>query len=420
MSWFESMLDVLLKSCFTGDDTKSAVDVPVKKIGKHPGQVKAFELDKTESECSTSHSSTASCREERRNSPTSFALSVGEFEIYNTLLSGRFGSTLLAAHSPSGKVVALNTYHKAILSDTCQQHVPHREKKLLENLDHPFITKVLGALSDRNSLFLITDVEPGASLSSLLCNSASYGITDIHKVFYAACVLSALKYAHSRGVVHRGLHPDSLLIDSNGYLKVTDWGFAKIVTDRTFTLCGHVEYLCPEAISHDTGYSKGADYWALGVLIFEMLVGRSAFVPVDDDVSSNNNQHLHDATTIENIVSRDPFFPPGMSHPAKSIIQGLCQKNPSQRLGCLRSGGGVEDIQKHIWFRQGKGIDWHRLEMKQLTPPWVPKVRSALDCRYYSTQTAPPSPDEVPEYTGYNCLEWNAFSCNNTFTPPSL
>ena len=320
---------------------------------------------------------------------------------------------LLASHIPSGKVVALNAYHKAVLSDTCQQHVPQREKELLESLSHPFISHTIGSLSDTNSLYLIFEVEPGATLSSLLYNSCDYGITDTQKVFYAACVVSVLKYAHSRNIIHRGIHPDSLLIDKRGYLKVSDWGFAKEVVDRTFTLCGHVEYLCPEAISHDAGYGKGADWWALGVLIFEMLMGRSAFVPVTEDMwggqCSPGDQQCHDTTTIENIVGADPAFPPHMPHPAKSIIQGLCQKNPTQRLGCRKGGRGVEDVEKHMWFQQGRGMDWSRLEKFLITPPWVPVVKGPLDCRYYDATLVSAPITEAPVYTGYNCVEWNDF-----------
>lgn len=302
--------------------------------------------------------------------------------------------------------MTLNVYHKAILSETFQQHVPSREKDLLERLDHPFITKLIGSLSNQNSLFLITDVEPGASLSCLLSNANDYGIGDKQKVFYAACVLSALKYAHGKNVVYRGLHPDTLLIDSRGFLKLTDWGFAKTITDRAFTLCGHVEYLCPEALSHDAGYDKGVDYWALGVLIFEMLVGRSAFVPTPED---SEKQQCRDSATAENIVSRDPVFPKNISQPSKSIIRGLLQKNPTQRLGCVRGGRGAEDIQNHIWFAQGGLIDWQKLERRQVTPPWVPQVSSPLDCRYYEAHSSSSSNTEAPEYSGYNCLEWNTF-----------
>lgn len=343
-------------------------------------------------------------------------LTIADFKIHNNLVSGRFGSLVLVSHKKSGKVVALNSYHKAVLAETCQQHVPLREKELLESLQHPFISKVIGSLADKSSLYLIFDMEPGASLSSLLCNANQYGITDAQKVFYAACVLSVLKYAHSKHIIHRGLHPDSLLIDRKGYLKVSDWGFAKVVMDRTFTLCGHVEYLCPEAISHDAGYSKGADFWALGVLIFEMLVGRSAFVPNDESEwtaggkgSEQAVQQSHDAITIENIVASEPSFPPGLPQPAKSIIQGLCQKNPTQRLGCRKGSRGIEEIENHIWFQQGKGTDFSQLEKRQISPPWVPAVSGPLDCRYYDPSIILEEIPEVPVYNGYNCLEWNAF-----------
>jgi serine/threonine protein kinase len=302
--------------------------------------------------------------------------------------------------------------------------------------------------------------------------------------------LSALKYAHAQNILHRGLHPDSLHIDSRGYLKVTDWGFAKRVTDRTYTLCGHVEYLCPEAIIHETGYGKGADYWAFGVLIYEMFVGRSPFSPgsldykydvkFDDRITINTggvesspshtiedenvkmrvslgmdrsqtvspsscgrqesgndfiskSSVIHgevfnmgqDCGTIDNILSREPIYPSYMPHPTKSIVQGLCQKNSTQRLGTRRIGKGIEDIQMHIFFQD---VEWARLNKKLVMAPWSPQKSSRKDI---STSTHHSSSgmteysmyypdyknkegvqDEVlcgPAFTGYNCPDWNSF-----------
>jgi serine/threonine protein kinase len=405
-------------------------------------------------------------------------------------------------HKKSDDVVILNAYHKAVLTETYQQHIPQREKALLQSFDHPFISTVLGTFSDRNCLYLVSPAEPGGPLSHLLHNSVlSEGITDKMKTFYAACVLSVLKYAHSLNIIHRGLHPDSLLIDAKGYLKVADWGFAKQVTERTYTLCGHVEYLCPEAIVHDSGYGKGADYWALGVLIYDMFVGRSAFVPsslnfkydckFDDRVvlgtgansahSSNSSgssksnvdqghikhslssnslsgverspspspaqinsgqnpqskpastalsgdtldQHDptgHDTGTINNILTRDPIYPSYMPHPTKSIVQGLCQKNVTQRLGTQRNGNGIEDIQMHIFFQD---MEWSRLNKKLVAAPWIPsscvegeaeseKANSSPEwAKFYPNYTKKHKLSEVelhgPVYGGYNCPDWNSF-----------
>lgn len=471
-------------------------------------------------------------RRHRRETSQNDVLHREGFEILGILSSGRFGSSLLArcknggnsdhntcsaslSSSSEHKVVTLNTYHKAVLSETYQQHIPNREKELLESFDHPFISTVLGTFSDRNSLYLVSPLETGGPLSHLLQNALSFGITDKMKTFYAACVLSVLKYAHGQNIIHRGLHSDSLLIDSKGYLKVTDWGFAKVITDRTYTLCGHVEYLCPEAIAHESGYGKGADYWAFGVLIYDMFVGRSAFAPSSLDFkydskydvigtggnsvhsvastsSCNSNcnnkanamegcvgvalkhsvsstslvgmernpsptstigasggqghtqsqkkllppssspltgdtidQTLgdpmsHDAGTLANILTREPIYPSYMPHPTKSIVQGLCQKNVTQRLGTRRGGKGIEDIQMHIFFQD---VEWSRLNQKLVQAPWVPPTMNSNAAssstavhhcaKYYPHYSKKQNIKEEelygPTFSGYNCPDWNSF-----------
>lgn len=539
MSWFSSNMDLLLRTCFaletdsqsqTSEQKKHVVVSQVNPLNvsvtvspdndyhDHLPKQSPSATEKTDSvlslstlaessaytvnpkSCSDSTPSyldSDTCRKTRHRRETSQndVLLREELDIVGILSSGRFGSSLLAqSKKRSGatsehKFVVLNTYHKSVLSETYQQHIPNREKVLLESFDHPFISTVIGSFSDRNCLYLVNPVESGGPLSHLLQNALSHGITDKMKTFYAACVLSVLKYAHNLNIIHRGLHPDSLLIDGSGYLKVTDWGFAKHVTDRTYTLCGHVEYLCPEAIVHDSGYGKGADYWALGVLVYDMFVGRSAFSPssldykydckfddrvvlgtgansahsstssgsivVEDSRSlklsltsgvertpspapsavSNNVHHKsatltaesldlqdpqgHDNGTIENILTREPIYPSYMPHPTKSLVQGLCQKNMTQRLGTRRGGKGIDDIQMHIFFQD---VEWARLNKKLVQAPWVPSRSegeesvdiTVNDCaKYYPNYLKKSKIKTVelcgPAYIGYNCPDWNVF-----------
>lgn len=536
MSWLS--FDQLIRSCFALDTESQCSDQKkTKVVQRNPlnssslqkgGNANKFQCpsptEKTESilslstvaessafsssisknnDSTPSYLDMSTCRKRRHRRETSQndVLRREGIEIEGILSSGRFGSSLLARCNKNNlssssscdeqhRMVTLNTYHKTVLTDTYQQHIPQREKEFLEGLEHPFISSVLGSFSDRNCLYLISPLEMGGSLSHLLQNALSHGITDKMKTFYAACVLSVLKYAHGQNIIHRGLHPDSLLIDERGYVKVTDWGFAKTVTDRTYTLCGHVEYLCPEAIVHDSGYGKGADYWAFGVLIYEMFVGRSAFAPssldfkydakfdvigastsahdrsssgksvmVDMDIGlertpspsslpaagggGNLSSPLtgdldlqdplgHDTGTIENILTRDPVYPSYMPHPTKSIVQGLCQKNMTQRLGTRRGGKGIEDIQKHIFFQD---MEWARLNQKLVAAPWMPTVTSAASDGAATASVAASSVTHLssvkectkhyphfmnklkskevdlygPAFSGYNCPDWNAF-----------
>jgi len=419
MSCFD--FDLLIKQCFLGDEKSQFSDLH----SSNEFNVHTQYLNNNNNNNNSNYLNGSNFN--------NFASSIEEFTPHKKLVQGRFGITYLGHHITTEKIVAIHTYSKSVLNDTCQNHIPNREKQLLESMNHPYILKVLDALSDNNSLYLITELRPCVTLSYLLDFAASgSGIEEKYIISYAACIVSVLKYCHSKNIIHRGLHPDSILIDNNGLVKVADWGFAKVVTERTYTLCGHVEYLSPEAICGETGYGRGADYWALGVLIFEMLVGRSAFAPFEETQYDSNIPSLssttssptiqlqqqssssppptvsssHDSLTIDNILSSDPNFPSSFPHPAKSIIQGLCAKNVSQRLGCRKGGKGIEDIASHFWFRQNYGIDWVKLDKGQLSR------LNPLPVELFTTIEQPVSLDklvEAPKYLGYNCWDWKDF-----------
>ena len=138
-------------------------------------------------------------------------------------------------------------------------------------------------------------------------------------------VASAFSYLHARKVVHRDLKPENLLFDCDGYLKLVDFGFAKVVRDRTFTLCGTPEYLAPEIISNK-GHGLGADWWTLGILLYEMLVGNPPF-------AADNQMDIY-----HKIMRGKYKVPSHFPKAAKEIVSRLLSSNPAARLGCLKSG----------------------------------------------------------------------------------
>jgi len=168
---------------------------------------------------------------------------------------------------------------------------------------------------------------------------------------------------HRRGFVYRDLKPENVLIDDTGYCVIIDFGFAKYVPTKTFTLCGTPLYLPPEVILN-RGHNQSADHWSLGVLIFEMLTGDTPFY----------KEGMEQMDLFRAIVKGRYQPPANISEEAGSVIKGFLSRDPAQRLGSL--AGGEDDIPEHPWF---KAIDFQELQLKKITPPKVPKVKDPLD-----------------------------------------
>jgi serine/threonine protein kinase len=237
------------------------------------------------------------------------------------------------------------------------------EKNILLECDHPFILKLYRTFKDKNCLYLMLELVPGGELFSLLhLKGGSFENNDAR--FYGACASSALEYLHDKKIAYRDLKPENLMIDAQGYVKVVDFGFAKRVEDKTYTLCGTPEYLSPELVL-GKGHNKAADNWATGVLLFEMLTGASPFA------DHANNDHM---VICKNIVRGKIDFPKKVNDKAKDLIQRLLTRDVHLRLGSLK--GGDAEIREHAWF---KALDWNELVRKRIPAPWVPPIKDSLD-----------------------------------------
>nr|KAG5690917.1 hypothetical protein BaRGS_003408 [Batillaria attramentaria] len=183
-------------------------------------------------------------------------------------------------------------------------------------------------------------------------------------VFYAGCVVLGLQYLHENKIVYRDLKLDNLLLDSEGYLKIADFGLCKEgmgFGDRTSTFCGTPEFLAPEVLT-ETSYTRAVDWWGLGVLIYEMLVGESPF-PGDDEEE-----------VFDSIVNEEVRYPRFLSTEAIAIMRRLLRRNPDRRLGS--SERDAEDVKKQAFFRN---VNWHDLLTKKVKPPFCPTVRNMED-----------------------------------------
>ncbi|KAH7492064.1 cGMP-dependent protein kinase [Phytophthora ramorum] len=318
-------------------------------------------------------------------------IKLDDLEVLRTLGAGTFGRVKLVRHKPTGAAYALKVLNKASVVAYKQQRNVVNEKMIMAQCNHPFLLKLFTTYKDATRLYLLIDFVQGGELFTYLHSTPSSPgrLPNDHARFYASHVLMALEYLHDRCIVYRDLKPENLLIDPQGYLKVVDFGFAKVVDDRTYTLCGTTEYLAPELVL-GKGHNRGVDYWALGILIYEMVVGHSPF--------AGSNQ-VDQMQICRNIVKEKVEFPGWVSSSCRDIILKLLERDLTKRLGLTH--GGARTIRSHAWFTK---LDWDAMRLKKVNAPYRPKLADPLDASKF--EAINDHDEEVPAYKpeGY---EWD-------------
>ncbi|XP_060576647.1 cGMP-dependent protein kinase 1-like [Ruditapes philippinarum] len=314
-------------------------------------------------------------------------LKLGDLSIVTTLGVGGFGRVeLVQINNDDSRTFALKIMRKHHIVETRQQEHIMNEKKIMSESRSEFIVRLFRTFKDRKYLYMLMEVCLGGELWTVLRDKGSFDDTTTR--FYTGCVLEAFTYLHSKGIVYRDLKPENLLIDSHGYCKLVDFGFAKKVGlgRKTWTFCGTPEYVAPEVILNK-GHDITADYWSLGILMFELLTGSPPFS--GQDPMKTYNIILKGIDTIE--------FPRKITKNATNLIKKLCRDIPTERLGFGR--GGIREIQKHKWF---EGFNWEGLKKRTLTAPLQPKIKSTVDTSNFDDY---PEDDEAPppdDLTGWD------------------
>ncbi|CAO3673367.1 unnamed protein product [Umbelopsis vinacea] len=273
--------------------------------------------------------------------------------------TGTFGRVYLARLKNSQKYYAMKVLKKQEVVRLKQVEHINSEKQILAFVNFPFIVNLYCTFQDDRNLYMMLEYVVGGELFSHLRRAGRF-TTDITR-FYASEILLAVEYLHSKDIIYRDLKPENLLLDHSGHIKITDFGFAKTVVDRTWTLCGTPEYLAPEIIQ-SKGHGKAVDWWAMGILIFEMLAG---YPPFYDDNSFG---------IYEKILAGKVVFPAHFDPYAKDLLKRLLVGDRSRRLGNLK--GGPDDVKRHKWFR---GVDWFGLLEKKVQAPIIPPYRHPGD-----------------------------------------
>ncbi|XP_069699973.1 cGMP-dependent protein kinase, isozyme 2 forms cD4/T1/T3A/T3B isoform X2 [Periplaneta americana] len=325
--------------------------------------------------------------ERRRINEEFREVKLSDLRILATLGVGGFGRVELVqiAGDPT-RSFALKQMKKNQIVETRQQQHIMSEKEIMGEANCEFIVKLFKTFKDRKYLYMLMESCLGGELWTILRDKGHFD--DSTTRFYTACVVEAFDYLHSRNIIYRDLKPENLLLDVNGYVKLVDFGFAKKLQHgrKTWTFCGTPEYVAPEVILN-RGHDISADYWSLGVLMFELLTGTPPFT--GSDPMKTYNIILKGIDAIE--------FPRNITRNATALIKKLCRDNPAERLGYQK--GGISEIQKHKWF---DGFNWEGLLNHTLIPPITPKVRNVTDTSNFDEY--PPDSDGPPpdDLTGWD------------------
>ncbi|KAM7353736.1 cGMP-dependent protein kinase for isoform 1-T2 [Cochliomyia hominivorax] len=310
-----------------------------------------------------------------------------DLRVIATLGVGGFGRVeLVQINGDTNRSFALKQMKKAQIVETRQQQHIMSEKEIMGEANCQFIVKLFKTFKDKKYLYMLMESCLGGELWTILRDRGNFD--DSTTRFYTACVVEAFDYLHSRNIIYRDLKPENLLLDEKGYVKLVDFGFAKKLQSgrKTWTFCGTPEYVAPEVILN-RGHDISADYWSLGVLMFELLTGTPPFT--GSDPMRTYNIILKGIDAIE--------FPRNITSNARNLIKKLCRDNPAERLGYQR--GGISEIQKHKWF---DGFYWWGLQNRTLEPPIKPTVRSVTDTANFDDY--PPDPEGPPpdDVTGWD------------------
>lgn len=293
------------------------------------------------------------------SNPPVYDRNVNDFDKIKAVGTGAYGEVYLVRDKKTFTYHAMKVVEMQVVVE--RKHVKHLilEKKILQCVQFPFIVTLDVAFKDNLYLYFILPYVAGGELFTYIQKFGNF--SDEVSKFYASQVALAIEYLHHCEIVHRDIKPENILMNTNGYLQLCDFGFCKLIKKKTWTLCGTPEYLAPEVIM-SKGYSFAVDWWALGVLIYEMEAGHPPFFASDPN------------KLYEKVLEGQYKCPDNMNTDCKSLLKGLLQVDPSKRLGSLK--GAVYDIKCHPWFSD---ICWQSILHQRVEAPFVPICNSPGD-----------------------------------------
>ncbi|XP_062116379.1 serine/threonine-protein kinase AtPK1/AtPK6-like [Humulus lupulus] len=313
------------------------------------------------------------CGEKTSQSPvgsSNVKIGPGDFEIMRVVGKGAFGKVFQVrkknccngdGNGGGDGIYAMKVMRKDTIIKKNHVDYMRAERDILTKVVHPFIVPLRYSFQTKSKLYLILDFVNGGHLFFQLYRQGIFSEDDAR--FYTAEIVTAVSHLHKCGIVHRDLKPENILMDADGHILLTDFGLAKEIDEssRSNSMCGTTEYMAPE-ILQSKGHNKDADWWSVGILLYEMLTGQPPY-------THENRKKLQ-----EKIIKEKMKLPPYLTSGAHSLLKGLLQKEPSRRLGSGPTGG--DEIKAHKWFQT---INWKKLEAREITPKFKPEV-NGKDC----------------------------------------
>ncbi|KAH6619246.1 kinase-like domain-containing protein [Chaetomium sp. MPI-SDFR-AT-0129] len=296
-----------------------------------------------------------------------------DFQILRLIGKGTFGQVYQVRKRDTKRIYAMKVLSKKVIVQ--KKEVAHTvgERNILVRTamaDSPFIVGLKFSFQTPSDLYLVTDYMSGGELFWHLQKDGKF--EEKRAKFYIAELILAIQHLHRNDIVYRDLKPENILLDANGHIALCDFGLSKAnltKNDTTNTFCGTTEYLAPEVLLDETGYTKMVDFWSLGVLVFEMCCGWSPFYAED-------TQQMY-----KNIAFGKVRFPRDtLSLEGRNFVKGLLNRNPKHRLGATND---AQELKEHAFFAD---IDWDALSRKLITPPFKPQLKSDTDVSYFDPE----------------------------------
>eukprot|EP01137_Pigoraptor_chileana_P015135 Opistho-2@70693 len=321
-----------------------------------------------------------------------------DFTFWKVLGKGTFGKVMLASKKDTKTIYAVKIIKKSVVQIN-EQSVTHAntENRVLKLLHHPFLVRLECAFQTDDRLYFVMEYINGGEVYTHLQRTGRF--TEEKTRFYIAEITSALTYLHDKGIVYRDLKLENLLLDKTGHVKITDFGLSKDnlqMEDRTTTFCGTPEYIAPEVLEDDD-YGKSVDWWALGIVCYEMLNGQPPFQA--DDVEA-----LFEMTLTQNVQ-----YPSHFSELTISFVSGLLERDPASRLGYGMKDG--EAVMRHKFLTS---IDFAKLNSMEVAPPFIPTVSNDLDVSNFDAMFTKEPAVLTPNQQAFHDAAFNGFSYQAT------